>query len=184
MCCVVSVVHHTDYTAPMLCYVVGFRQLMHCSRRLIVQTLVFSRSYVHRQVSPPETLGVKGEKWPVISTESCDFHAYTFGLFYMPQICDMGQTALFTFRRKAWWGFFRPEKHDGFGRRFEPANLGTKGQHATSRPPKPHSVPKLWIRTHYLTAAYITPQTLRNFNFHYFIISHFYPTLFHIINKK
>ena len=33
---------------------------MHCSWRLIVQTLVFSRSYLHRQVSPPETLVVKG----------------------------------------------------------------------------------------------------------------------------
>ena len=30
---------------------------MHCSRRLIVQSLVFSRSYLHRQ---PETLVVKG----------------------------------------------------------------------------------------------------------------------------
>ena len=40
-----------------------------------------------------------GEKWPVISTESCDFHAYTSGFFYMPQICDMGQTALLPFRR-------------------------------------------------------------------------------------
>ena len=42
-----------------------------------------------------------GEKWPVISTESCDFHAYTFGFFYMPQICGMGQTALLPFRRSA-----------------------------------------------------------------------------------
>ena len=33
---------------------------MHCSRRLIVQTLVFSHSYLHHQVSPPETLVVKG----------------------------------------------------------------------------------------------------------------------------
>ena len=33
---------------------------MHCSLRLIVQTLVSSRSYLHRQVSPPETLVVKG----------------------------------------------------------------------------------------------------------------------------
>jgi hypothetical protein len=30
--------------------------------------------------------------------------------------------------------FFRHEKSDGFGR-FEPANFGSKGQHATSRPP-------------------------------------------------
>ena len=33
---------------------------MHCSRRLIVQTLVLSCSYLHRQMSPPETLVVEG----------------------------------------------------------------------------------------------------------------------------
>ena len=39
---------------------------MHCSRRLIVQTLVFSRSYLLCQVSPPETLVVKGRTdWPI-----------------------------------------------------------------------------------------------------------------------
>ena len=32
------------------------------------------------------------------------------GIFYMPQIYDMGPTALLSFRRKACWGFFRPEK--------------------------------------------------------------------------
>ena len=57
-----------------------------------------------------------GEKWPVILTESCDFHAYSFGFFYMPQICDMGQTAVLPFRRKACYCFFRPEKSDGLGR--------------------------------------------------------------------
>ena len=67
-----------------------------------------------------------GEKWPVISTESCDFHAYTFGFFYMPQICDMGQRGAEEF-------FVLKIPSSGF----EPANLGTKGQHATSRPPKP-----------------------------------------------
>ena len=40
-----------------------------------------------------------GEKRPVILTESCYFHAYTFGFFYMPQVRDMGQTALLPFRR-------------------------------------------------------------------------------------
>ena len=88
---------------------------MHCSLRLIEQTLVFSISYLHRQVSPPETPSSErrnylGEKWPVISTESCDFHAYTFGFFYKLQICDMGQTALLPFRRKACSGFFSPWK--------------------------------------------------------------------------
>ena len=63
------------------------------------------------------------EKWPVISTESCDFHAYTFGFFYMPQI---GVLRIFFVLKN-------PTASAGF----EPANLGTKGQHATSRPPKP-----------------------------------------------
>ena len=34
----------------------------------------------------------------------------------MAKIYDMGQTALLPFRRKVCWGFFRPEKSDGFGR--------------------------------------------------------------------
>jgi hypothetical protein len=41
--------------------------------------------------------------------------------------------------------------------------------------------PIFWIRTHHISAAYITPQTLNNFKFHCFIISHFYPTLLYII---
>jgi hypothetical protein len=50
---------------------------------------------------------------------------------------DMGQTALLPLRRKACWGFFRL-KNPTASAGFEPANLGTKGQHATCRPPKPH----------------------------------------------
>jgi hypothetical protein len=49
---------------------------------------------------------------------------------------DMGQTALLPLRRKACWGFFRP-KNRKVSAGFEPANLGTKGLHATSRPPTP-----------------------------------------------
>jgi hypothetical protein len=48
----------------------------------------------------------------------------------------MGQTALLPLRRKACWEFFRP-KNPTASAGFEPANLSTKGQHATSRPPKP-----------------------------------------------
>ena len=48
----------------------------------------------------------------------------------------MGPTALLPLRRKACWGFFRP-KNPTASAGFEPANLGTKGQHATPRPPKP-----------------------------------------------
>jgi hypothetical protein len=56
----------------------------------------------------------------------------------------VGQTALLPLRRKAWWGFFRP-KNPTASPWFEPANLGTKGQHAISRPPKPLLVIWLWI---------------------------------------
>jgi hypothetical protein len=36
-----------------------------------------------------------------------------------------------------WIFFFSPEKSDGFGRVWTPRTLGSKGQHGTSRPPKP-----------------------------------------------
>jgi hypothetical protein len=49
---------------------------------------------------------------------------------------DMGQAALLPLRRRACWGFFHP-KNPTASAGFEPANLGTGGQHATSRPPKP-----------------------------------------------
>jgi len=58
------------------------------------------------------------------------------GIFYMPYSYDVGPTALLPLRRKACWGFFRP-KNPTASAGCEPANLGTKGQHATSRPPKP-----------------------------------------------
>ena len=48
----------------------------------------------------------------------------------------MGPTTLLPLRRKACWGFLRP-KNPTASAGFEPANLGTKGQHATPRPPKP-----------------------------------------------
>jgi hypothetical protein len=37
-------------------------------------------------------------------------------IFYMPQIYDMGQTALLLLQRKACGGHFSPEKSNGFGR--------------------------------------------------------------------
>jgi len=58
----------------------------------------------------------------------------------------MGPTALLPLWRKACCGFFRP-KNPVASARCEPANLGTKGQHAASRPPKPLTVPIIydWI---------------------------------------
>ena len=49
----------------------------------------------------------------------------------MPQVYDMGPTAL----AEDFFALNNPTASAGF----EPANLGTKGQHATPRPPKPLS---------------------------------------------
>jgi hypothetical protein len=50
------------------------------------------------------------------------------GIFYMPQICDMGPTALLPVRRKDFFALKNPTASASAG--FEPANLGTRGQHA------------------------------------------------------
>jgi hypothetical protein len=76
-------------------------------------------SHFHRQEAPRhktlEILAVNGVETSGNLAESSEFHA-TLGIFYMPQIYDIGQTALLPLRRKSCWGIFRPEKSDGFGR--------------------------------------------------------------------
>ena len=105
---------------------------MHCSRRLIVQTLVFSLSYLHRQVSPPETLVVKGGatwarngRW--ILPENARLPSNIQGSFKCRKSTTWDKRLYFPSERR------RAEASAGY----EPANLGTKGQHVTSRPPKP-----------------------------------------------
>ena len=113
---------------------------MHCSRRLIVQTLVFSRSYLHHQVSPPETLVVKGATtW----TRN--------GRWILPENVRLPRNIQwsFTCRKSTTWDktlYFPSEgrraedfsalKNPTASAGFEPVNLGTRGQHATSRSSK------------------------------------------------
>jgi hypothetical protein len=54
------------------------------------------------------------------------------GIFYMPQIYDMGPMALLPLRRKEFFALKILRTWAGF----EPTNLGTKGQYATPRSPK------------------------------------------------
>jgi hypothetical protein len=56
-------------------------------------------------------------------------------IFYMPQFYDTGQTALLPSEGRRAEDFYAL-KNSMASAGFEPANLGTKGQHATSRPPK------------------------------------------------
>jgi hypothetical protein len=85
--------------------------------------------------NPAAERGTMGEKW---SREFCRkwWLPRHFWVLLHAVKHDMGQTALLPLRRKACSGFFTP-KNPTASARFEPANLGTKGQHATSRPPKP-----------------------------------------------
>ena len=121
-------------------YLSGDIYCMVC-RRLIVQTLVFSLSYLHRQVLPPETLVVN--RWTTWARN---------GSWIFPENVRLPRNiqGSFTCRKSTTWenGFASLPK-EGVLRifftlksptalaGFEPANLGTKGQHATSRPPKP-----------------------------------------------
>ena len=114
---------------------------MYCSRRLIVKTLVFSHSYLRSQVSPPETVVVKGgTTWA------------RNGQWMLPENARLPRSieGSFTFRKSTTWDkrlYFPSEgrraedffalKNPTASAGVEPANLGTKGQHATSRPPKP-----------------------------------------------
>ena len=108
---------------------------MHCSRRLIVQTLVFSRSYLHRQVSPPETLVVNG------GTTWARNGRWIFRDLLHAINLRHGTNGFTSFPKEGVLRIFFALKNPTASAGFEPANLGTKGQHTTtSRPPKPLSL--------------------------------------------
>jgi len=95
----------------------------------------------------------------------------------MPQIYDMGPKALLPLRRKACWGFFRP-KNPTASAGFEPANLGTKGQHATSRPTKSSFIrfPYIfWYEKYYAT---------QNQNLQFIITQNYFITDIFTVHKK
>ena len=114
---------------------------MHCSRRFIVQTLVFSLSYLHRQVSPPETLVVKGRntwakngRW--ILPENARLPCNIQGSFTCRKSTTWDKRLYFPSEGRRADNFFAL-KNPTASAGVEPANLGTKGQHATTRPRKP-----------------------------------------------
>jgi hypothetical protein len=103
------------------CCCVGPRKWVYCSlQAYCTYPMCVQCSHFHRHVTT--TLEIIAAKGGTIGretsgnlAESSEFHA-TLGIFYMPQIYDMGPKALLTLRRKSCWGFFRPKKSDGFGR--------------------------------------------------------------------
>ena len=102
---------------------------MNCSLRLIVQTLVFSPSYLHRQMSPPETLVVKGgTTWtrngrkfrPKAATST---HTLS-GSFTYRKYATRDKRLYFPSERRRAEDFFAL-KNLTASAGFEPANLGT-----------------------------------------------------------
>ena len=121
---------------------------MHCSRRLIVQTLFFSRSYMYRQASPPETLVVKvrttwarNGRW--ILPENARLPRNIQGSFTCHKSTTWDKWLYFPYEGRRAEDFFalkNPTASSGF----EPSNLCTKGQHATSSLPKQLSGEHSW----------------------------------------
>jgi len=113
----------------------------HCSREAYCAILVRRSNFRHQafqRVSPRDsTQRRKVELWARNVRYFClnsDFHVTFSDLLHAVKLRH--GTALLPLRRKACWGFFRP-KNPMASARCEPANLGIKGQHATSRQSKP-----------------------------------------------
>ena len=66
----------------------------------------FARRLKRRERTPAEEGETMAEKFVKKFAGSGDVHV-TFVFFYMPEIYDMGPTALVPLRMKACWGFFR-----------------------------------------------------------------------------
>ena len=104
-----------------------FAPWKHCSHCGLLYDSQFSkRSYFGRQVSLAST--TRGT--PLAARERRNYGRemvakWCLGFFYMPQICDMRPIILLPFKNPTAWAGF------------EPANLGIRGQHATTAPPKP-----------------------------------------------
>ena len=131
------------YVCTLFYILVGSRRLMSpdaLQPKAYLQTLVFNLSYFHRQVSPPETLVVKGGttwarngQW--ILPENARLPRNIQGSFTCRKSTTWDRRLYFPSEGRCAEDFFalkNPTASEGF----EPANLGTKGQHVTSRPPK------------------------------------------------
>ena len=115
----------------MLCYVVGFRRLMPADA-LQPKAYCTNPGLQSFLLAPPgvstssERRNYLGEKWPVISTESCDFHATLSGSFTCLKYATWDKRPYFPSEGRHAEDFFFALKNPTASAGFEPANLGTK----------------------------------------------------------
>ena len=113
----------------------------HCSLRLIVRSELGVPNFATRRlhVSPREsTQRRKVELWAKNVREFClnvDFHVTFMDLLHAVKLRH-GTDGFSSPPKEGVLRIFRP-KNPTTSAGYEPANLGTKGQHATSRAPKP-----------------------------------------------
>ena len=117
---------------------------MHCSRRLIIQTLVFNLSYLHRQVSPPETLVVKEELLGrEMADEFClkmpDFHLTFRDILHAVNLRH-GTNGFTSLPKEGMLRIFPPWKIRRLRAGLNPRTWVPKASNATSRPPKPLNI--------------------------------------------
>jgi len=116
---------------------------MHCSLKAYCAILVRCSNF-RRQASPhlslrESTQRRKVELWVRNVREFClnaDFHVTFRDLLHAVKVRHGTDGFKFPSEGRRAEDFFRP-KDPTASAGCEPANLGTKGQHATSRPPKP-----------------------------------------------
>jgi hypothetical protein len=85
-----------------------------------------------------------------MAAELQSFSTTLVGVFYTPQIYDMGPTALFPLRRKCALRIFIALKNIPFSARFEPAS----GKHATVKPPRAPYVILCYVMLCYAMVCY------------------------------
>jgi len=80
--------------------------------------------------------GTVGEKCQLMLPK-CRLTRYIYGSFTCRKATTWDRRLYFPSEGRRAEDFFRPKKNPTASAGCEPANLGTKGQHATSTPPKP-----------------------------------------------
>ena len=130
----ISPLSHKNSWPGMLCYVIGSRRLVppdalqpkaYCTNPGLQSFLVAPPGVSTRDPSS-ERRNYLGEKWPVIWTESCDFHATLSSSFTCRKYATWDKRLYFPSegrRAKDFFALKNPTASSGF----EPANSGTKG---------------------------------------------------------
>jgi hypothetical protein len=132
---------------PLVCLFVTSgqepRPQLHCCLQaycapcfLEVPTVAVSTSYETREIQAARGELLMGDKEYPILLPKCRLPRNIWGSFTCRKSMTWGRRLYFPSEGRCAGDFFALKNPTALAR-FEPANLGTRGQHASSRPPKP-----------------------------------------------